>query len=290
MSSRSTPTPFISPLQPLNCVGPAYEIVGTDLYIINIGRGLFNLLKGLLDFLTGIGSPPVNALGYHPVHNYLYGISYTVSPQAIIRIGADAAFEAVGTTAVIPSTLTSQPLLIGDIDLNQQYWLGYSGGAGWIQVDMNAASQTYAQVVASGASANFNDRLQVGDWAAIPLPAYENRLYALAQEIISDISGLITSYNTHLVYFDTINHAWVDVHTFFNTPGGLLGQAEWGAVYTANDGNIYGTESNTGQTWRFSLTPSVTSVASLVTIGTIPLLGAQIDGARCALNNDLTAG
>lgn len=285
---RSSPTP-ISNLPTLSCVGTAYELAGTSIYDISLGRGLINLLKGLVNTLTGLAVPPINAIGYHTVHNYIYGISYTVSPQAIVRIGAGGALENVGPNAVIPASVTSQQLLIGDIDTNQQYWLGYASGAGYVQVDMDATSGTYTAVTKSGLTTNF--KFPVGDWAYIP--AYQNRLWALGQEIISNISGLVTQYNTHLVYLDLNSKTWVDVYTFENTNGGLLGvnllgQALWGAVYSANDGNIYATESTTGNTFRFPLAPVAGSVATPVALlGTLPILGQQIDGARCALNFDL---
>lgn len=264
-------------------------MVGTNLYALNLGRNLINIIKGLFDFLTNAAEPPINAIGYHPVHNYIYGISYTVSPQAIVRIGAGGATEAVGPNAIIPVTTTTQPLLIGDIDTNQQYWLAYAGGANWVQVDMNVASAKYATVVNSGVATNF--RWTVGDWAYIPnIP---NRLYALGREVVSGALGVVTQYNTHLVYFDLNTKSWVEVFTFENTPGGLLnvaGQAAWGAIYATNDGFLYATEQNSGATWRFPINPVAGSVGTALNlVGTLPLLGAQIDGARCALNPDIFA-
>lgn len=273
----------------LTCVGPAYELVGTNIYSLNLGRGLVNLVAGLVNTLTGLASPPINAVGYHTVHDYIYGISYSVSPQAIVRIGAGGAVENVGPNAVIPVTTTTQPLLIGDIDTDQQYWLAYAGGANWVQVDMDLTSATYATVVDSGVAANF--RWQVGDWAYIP--TFPNRLYALGREVVSGVLGVVTQYNTHLVYFDLNTKAWVEVFTFENTPGGLLnlvGQAQWGAIYSTTDGFLYATEQNSGATWRFPINPAPGAVATALNlVGTLPLLGAQIDGARCALNPDIFA-
>lgn len=289
LSFRATPTPnSISNLPEFECVGTAYELAGTSLYDISLGRGLINLLKGLVNTLTGLAAPQINAIGYHPVQNYIYGISYLVSPQAIVRIGAGGAFEFV-QNAVIPTTVTTQQLLIGDIDTNEQYWLGYASGAGYVQVDMDVTSDNYTKVVDSGVT--INGKYAVGDWAYIP--AYQNRLWSLGQEIISNVAGIVTQYNTHLVYLDLNTKTWVDVFTFENVNGGLLGtpllgQALWGAVYSANDGFIYATESTTGNTWKFPLAPVPGSVATLVSlVGTLPLLGQQIDGARCALNDDL---
>lgn len=281
LSFRQTP---ISNLDPLPCLGIGYELVGTNIYTINIGLGIFNLLKGLVNLITGLVAPPVNAIGYHTVQNYIYGVTYTTTPQAIVRIGAGGSFEVVGPNAVIPASVTTEQLLIGDVDANQQYWLGHSGGQGWVQVDLTQGS-TFGAVVDSGAASAY--RYPVGDWAYVP--AFPNKLWALSQEIVSNITGLVSQYNTHLVYFDLSTKAWNEVYTFVNTPGGLLGQAQWGAVYTANDGNIYATESNTGQTFRFPLNATVGSFATPITLlGTLPLFGNQIDGARCALNDNLS--
>lgn len=231
--------------------------------------------------ILGLLTPPINAIGYHSKQNYLYGIAYTTVPQTIVRIGATGAYEIAGE---IPIGIANQPLLIGDIDGDQQYWLGYSNGLGWVQVNLDASAATYGEVVLAGAATNF--QWPIGDWAWIP--AYPTRLYALGQETVFSFLGVIGSYNTHLVYFDTVTHAWFDVRTFVGQAGGPLGQANWGAIYTANDGNIYGTESITGQTWRFPMDPSSPAQPSLVYAG-IPPLTRQIDGARCPLNNDLTA-
>lgn len=122
------------------------------------------------------------------------------------------------------------------------------------------------------------------------MPQYPTRLYALGQEVIFTILSVIGTYNTHLVYFDLVTKEWNEVRAFNGTTGGPLGQALWGAVYTANDGNIYATESITGETWRFPLDP-VMGAPALVFQGIPPLVPIirYIDGARCPLNDDLTA-
>lgn len=233
--------------------------------------------------ILGLLSPQISAIGYHSVQNYLYGVAWTVSLQTIIRIGAGGSAEIAWPGFQIPAAVTTQPLVIGDIDGNQQYWLGHTDGAGYVQVDLNANSATYGQVVGQGTT--HNKRWNVGDWAWVP--QYPNRLYALGQEITATILNVVGTYNTHLVYFDTDTKEWNEVRAFNGTTGGPLGQALWGAVYTANDGNIYATESITGETWRF---PLESGAPAQVYQGIPPILPIvrYIDGARCPFNDDLT--
>lgn len=267
----------------LNCVGPAYEFVGNDLYTVNIGLlGAFKVLQGLLNLLTG-AAQPINALGYHSVQNYLYGVSISSVPQTIVRIGAQGTFE---TAFTLPAAINSQ-LLIGDVDGAQQYWLGRDGGSNYVQFDLDATSTTYGTVVSSGATVNLT--YSVGDWAYVP--EYEDRLWSLGQEIVTSVVlGItVTTYNTVLVYFDLATHTWIEVFTFVNAAGGLLGQAQWGAIYSANDGNIYASESNNGMLYQFPLVPNPSSVPTFIALGPVPLGGQAIDGARCPLSNDLSA-
>lgn len=286
----------------LECNNPgAYEIAGSSLYNITIGPGVTGALSSVLNTLFTLGSDPINAIGYHTVQNYIYGISYLQSPQAIVRIGAGGVVQDTGFG--IDATAATDSLLIGDIDGNQQYWLAYNGGENYVQVDMDAASLTYGQVVKSGTATNFT--YDVGDWAYVDLPGFGTRLWALGQQAVNPISGLLTpivggaianitgnitlEYNTVLLYFDTATLEWNEVFTFTKVAGGIigLGQANWGAVYSAKDGNIYATDSVAGQTWRFTLTPSTGALAYPITLlGTLGVVAGQIDGANCALNTE----
>lgn len=253
---------------------------------MGLGLGVVNLLTGVINLL-GAPAPPVNALGYHSVQNYLYAVDYNSRPQNVIRIGAGGTAEVFAEASIAATVTNNQPLLIGDIDGNQQYWLGHSAGLGYVKLDLNAESETYGTVVASGAPAAALP-YPIGDWAYIP--AYPDALFALGQEIVpAGTLVLLPSYNTHLMLFNTTTFTWANVATFAGISGGVtgvLGEAQWGSVYSANDGNVYGTEQNSGLLWRF---PIAGGNAALVSLGAIPLNGDAIDGARCPLSDSLVA-
>ncbi|KUI52818.1 hypothetical protein VP1G_00108 [Cytospora mali] len=275
----SFPSPRnVSSLAPLSCSGPGYETQNKILYAVNIATGAYVLVS------SAISADTTNALAYHPQENYLYAVSQNNHDYGyILRIGAGGTHE--NTTFTIPQTnptgTSATSMTLGDIDVNLQFWLGYTNGNGWVQVDLNSANTaTYGQVVASGTADRGN--YLVSDWAY--LPAYPNKLWALGQQVVT--SGSV--YNTWLMYFDLTTHTWVNSYQFQGINGGtylgVSGMAQWGAVYTATDGYLYGLENNSGQLWKFKVNNPTQADAVFVSQGPP---GGINDGARCMLNTNL---
>ncbi|KUI71805.1 hypothetical protein VM1G_06967 [Cytospora mali] len=275
----SFPSPRnVSNLAPLSCSGPGYETQNKILYAVNIATGAYVLVS------SAISADTTNALAYHPQENYLYAVSQNNHDYGyILRIGAGGTHE--NTTFTIPQTnptgTSATSMTLGDIDVNLQFWLGYTNGNGWVQVDLNSANTaTYGQVVASGTADRGN--YLVSDWAY--LPAYPNKLWALGQQVVT--SGSV--YNTWLMYFDLTTHTWVNSYQFQGINGGtylgVSGMAQWGAVYTASDGYLYGLENNSGQLWKFKVNSPTQADAVFVSQGPP---GGINDGARCMLNTNL---
>lgn len=264
----------MSSLTPLSCQGPSYETQNKILYAINLITGQNIVLTSAVSVDT------TNALAYHPQENYLYAVAQNNHYYGyILRIGAGGVHE--NTTFTIPQTnptgTGATSMTMGDIDVNLQYWLGYNNGNGWVQVDLNSANTaTYGQIVNSSTA----DRgiYIVSDWAY--LPGHPNKLWALGQHVVT--AG--TSYDTQLMYFDLTTKAWTNVFLFQTVAGGTGGMAQWGAVYTAADGYLYGLENNSGQIWKFKVDSPTQADAVFVSQGPV---GATNDGARCMLNPNL---
>lgn len=265
----------VSSLTPLSCQGPSYETQSKTPYAINLITGQNTIITSALSVDT------TNALAYHPQGNYLYSVSQNNHNYGyILRIGAGGWHD--NTTFTIPQTnptgSSATSMTLGEIDANLQYWLGYNNGNGWVQVDMNSANTaTYGQVVNSSMTSRGN--LLVSDWAY--LPNFPNKLWALGQ---NSVPG--GTYDTVLMYFDLNSKAWTNVYVFNSIAGGKGGMAQWGAVYTAADGYIYGLENNSGQIWKFKVNNPVQSDAVYVSSGP---LGSINDGARCMLNTNLNS-
>lgn len=266
----------MSNLTPLSCSGLGYETQNRALLSFNLTSG------ASFEISSAVSTDTLNALAYHPQENYLYAVAQTNRYDGyILRIGANGTHE--NTTFVIPQTnptgTSATSMTLGDIDANLQFWLGYSNGNGWVQVNLNSANgTTYGQVVSNGTA----DRgtYLVSDWAY--LPAYPNRLWALGQEVVTPGSV----YNTWLMYFDLTTHLWVDYFQFTDVNGGttdgVAGEAQWGAVYTALDGYLYGLENNSGQIWKFKVDSPTVDDAVFVSQGPA---GGVNDGARCMLSS-----
>lgn len=266
----------MSSLLPLLCQGLSYETRSQSLYTLNISTGF----SVAINSQTNTFQDYVNGLAYHPQENYLYVVGQNYhNPGYIIRVGAGGLWQ--NTSWVIPQTnptgTSATSMTIADIDINLQYWLSYDNGNGYVQVDLNSASSTYGQVVANGTTTGRSSNL-VSDWAY--LPAYPGRLYALGQVSNSGV------YSTRLMYFDTSTKAWTVVFWFISVNGGtsatgVAGQAQWGAVYTALDGYVYGLENNSGQIWKFKVDSPTANDAIFVSNGPT---GGNNDGAKCMIN------
>ncbi|KAK7731736.1 hypothetical protein SLS53_008680 [Cytospora paraplurivora] len=260
----------------LSCSGLGYETQNRALLSVNLTSG------ASVEISSAVSTDTLNALAYHPQENYLYAVAQNNRYDGyILRIGANGTHE--NTTFVIPQTnptgTSATSMTLGDIDANLQFWLGYANGNGWVQVNLNSANgTTYGQVVANG-TADRGTHL-VSDWAY--LPAYPDRLWALGQQVVT--SGSI--YNTWLMYFDLTMHLWVDYFQFTGINGGttdgVAGEAQWGAVYTALDGYLYGLENNSGQIWKFKVDSPTVDDAVFVSQGPA---GGVNDGARCMLSS-----
>lgn len=132
---------------------------------------------------------------------------------------------------------------------------------------MNPSSSTHGRIQYQGLASIPPDSTNVPDWVAVP--AQPGFLYCLRIDSGGD---------TYLLAFISGSREWSTVAEYGTTVDSVSNPS-FSAIYSANDGNIYATEGNTGQIWRFSTADPYT--ATIMSQGPVAV-GA--DGARCGSN------
>ncbi|WP_229663182.1 GEVED domain-containing protein, partial [Microbacterium album] len=245
--------------------GLLFQREPTDVYSVDLVTGAYEQTG------TAIDARNINAVGYNPIDNYLYGIGYTGDPT-IKRIGADGTTSDLG----MPSNWTGFPGIpaawtgtahIGDFDAEGHLWISTS--ANWAEIDLSdPSSPTYMQVLAAG-PVSMPAGLQIGwDWG---FNVDDGDLYFVAMN-----APATSPRQFSLVRFDTESHTSSVVGALgaLQHPDGQFATA-FGAVYSDPDGFLYGADNTTGGIWRIDM---ATAEAEFFAEG--PASGLN-DGARC---------
>ncbi|WP_062076547.1 DUF7507 domain-containing protein [Demequina globuliformis] len=215
----------------------------------------------------------VDALGYNPLDNYLYGATVTGDDATeIVRVGADGTIQVLG----IPMEAgTAVPLsgawTAGDIDAAGQLWLarGDSDPVEWARVDLDPSSATFLDVVASG-TADLDGAEGLGDWAVVPDGAADPVLYSLGSTPSATDEWTVVAFDTAAGTFATV----ADVGVLEAPDGTAVSGGEFPAVFTDQDGYFYAHHDASGLLWRLS----VTGDADFFAYGAST---EALDGARC---------
>lgn len=212
-------------------------------------------------------------MAYHPQDNFLYGVGQNRNGAFIYRIGANGV--STNTTFKIPQFDFTNGVYMtsGEIDNNYQYWIAYNKGQNYVQVDMDNTSVTYGQIIKSGATIGLSTYITVSDWAYIP--SYTAHLFSLGGQNSSN------TFSSYLLSFNTLTLTWSQVVQYSNSSGstgGTAGLAAWGAIYSTDDGYLYGTENNSGGIFKGKIVTPTAADFSFVAQGPI---GSSNDGARC---------
>lgn len=198
---------------------------------------------------TQIGSTAdnINAVGFNPTDNYVYG--YDVTTSNLVQVASDGTQTALPTPAGFTEGAGYN---VGDFDADGHYWITLSGANHtWYEIDYAAGSATFGQVLASGTVAGATT---IGpDWVYV--------------------NGALYSINPdgHLVRFNTTTHAVTDL----GQPSGLPAGA-YGAGYADAAGNLYYSNNDTGVIYRVN---PATGAAIRLSDGPP---SNQNDGTRCA--------
>ncbi|RYP89140.1 hypothetical protein DL769_000188 [Monosporascus sp. CRB-8-3] len=248
-----TATPTCEPPPPLKCDEYGYLVQYNTLYRVDLQTGGYEEVATVVTDGDGI-----NAIGYHPLDDYLYGI---VNPsRQLIRVSS------LGEATVV-STFTEAQMgpsaNVGDIDGEGYYWFG-SGGRTWHQVDLRTpGSAAYGTIVASGTANTLG--LSVADW--VHIPAAGPYLWSVAAGLVGGGSG------TTLMRFGLETKRWEAVGRY-----PVLARGGFGALYGINNGTLYASNNAEGEIWAFNVFGGAPYLASTGPAST------SNDGARCVLN------
>ncbi|KAJ3477553.1 hypothetical protein NLG97_g8810 [Lecanicillium saksenae] len=224
---------------------------------VDLAKGTEELVKSGLDG----GGGHINAIGYNPLDNYIYGISGSKEESAprLVRIDSAGRTKIIGTVPA-QTAGANKFWFTGDIDQDGYLWASGDGKM-WIKTDLKPGSSTYGQVLDQGTSDGVN-KYRANNWVYVP--GQEGKLYSVLQGLAGQ--------GSMLAYFDTSSKKLTTVKEF----GKLVGNDQWGALYVGHDGTIYGSENDSGEIWKFK--PD----GSTPTKFTSGPTSKQNDGARCA--------
>lgn len=203
----------------------------------------------------GTTADNVNAVGYNPTDNYMYGIRYVGSSTAgtVVQVASDGTL----TDLPNPTGYTPGSYNVGDFDSEGHYWVTRSAaGSPWYEIDYAAGSATYGQIISSGTIPS--SPVPGADWVYV-----NGALYSATG------AG-------HVVKFDTTSHTFTDL----GVPGGsglpAVGTQGYGAGYADAAGNLYFSLNNTGEIYRVDPTTN-----TAIDLSSGPASNGN-DGVRCA--------
>ncbi len=235
LKAQTLPPAFVT------CPSTGFQVVNnpSDFQTVNLATGA----------TTTVATFPiyVNAIGYNPNDNRIYGIRQG-TPLALVVIGSDYTYDTIPTSGA--ALLGS---VVGDVSPSGILWC--FGGTKIYTVDCNPSD-----------GANFGKVTIIGNKPAVAVldwsfPANDTtKIYSVA----SDGS---------LVYVSTSN---LSVHTVM--AAATVPAGSYGATYFDNSGNFYAKSNTSGIIYKFI--NATTSTPTVITFSTSSTSG-QNDGARC---------
>ncbi|SPN96490.1 uncharacterized protein DNG_00018 [Cephalotrichum gorgonifer] len=245
--------PYPEPTPPppeLTCDKYGYLIQYAQLIRIDIDTGGYETVG------TAIGdNSAVNALGYNPLDNLLYG--YQGSTNQVIRIAAD------GSSSIAATLQNAAGYILGDFDAQGYYWVATQNAATWIKIDLRPGSPAYGQAVETGTTPS--PGRSVADWVYVPIAG--PYLWSVGANPIGGAS---------LIRWGFATHQWEIIANYPGIDNGF------GALYGINNGTIFASNNANGRIWAFSLLDN-----------TQPYIASQgppsgsNDGARCVANVEI---
>ncbi|CEJ89186.1 hypothetical protein VHEMI05044 [[Torrubiella] hemipterigena] len=218
-----------------------------------------NLEDGQPQFVHANGNNAtarMNSIGYNSLDNMIYGISEAEDPPHLVRLQSNGTN---GGVFEIPSISPSR-YVAGDVDADGFFWAAGTGSE-WIKVDLRPGSKTLFKTVGHGVYTD-SPGLPL-DWSYVP--GGGNAMYSVSRN----------DQGTVLMKFDTQNMRWFSLAEH----GELAGSSQWGAIYPGPDDEIFASENDSGEIWRF---PIDGGAPNKVTVGP---KGGSVDGARCILSD-----
>ncbi len=256
---------FNAPLQPaFDCAdGKSYLFQGEPTVAVeyNLATGTATPANGGNPLIpTGVGERRINAIGYNPVDNYIWGSR--INTNQIARVGSDWSVEFLTVTGLLPSHDIGN---VGDISNDGIYYVKAGDKESHYKIDLNPGSADYLKAVLI----NSPGSTTLADWSISPEDdmIYGIRLEDRALLRINPETGLVTNLGT--------------VTGLTQLPAGSIAV---GATFMDADGNFYISNNDPGHIYRIATPHTITTPG-----GNIPALhisGSPVssanDGARCA--------
>ena len=233
--AQTLPPPFSA------CPSTGFQVINnpTNFQTVNLATGTTTTVSTFAIY--------VNAIGYNPNDNRIYGIKQG-SPFGVIVIGSDYTYQSVTTSGA-----TLQSSVVGDVNPNGILWC--LGSSNVYTVNCNSTDVTnFGKVTTIGAKPSVN----ITDWS---FPATDNtKIYSVT--------------NTgSLIYVKTSDLSVTTV-----LPAGTIPAESYGATYFDSNGNFYAKGNTSGTIYKFiNVTGSSPTVITFSTSST----SGQNDGARC---------
>ncbi|KAG9256935.1 uncharacterized protein F5Z01DRAFT_672160 [Emericellopsis atlantica] len=181
----------------------------------------------------------------------------------LIRINSD------GDSTTYPLNLPGN-WRTGDVDSQGHLWVALFDGT-WAEIDVDQQSPTFGTVLSQGDGTGFRADYTVADWAFVP--GGGPYTYAIIYQTDGD---------ARRARFNTLTGTWDPLESYGQLVNGSSGC--WGAVYSSGGGNLYASENNTGEIWRFPIVNG--GDPEMVVQGPV---SSNNDGARCVLAPDPAA-
>lgn len=258
---------LMGPLTPFSCTNLLYQVTATSA-AVNSTLWQYN---PILATRTSIAVLPgyVNAIGYNPVDNMIWGFSGSGTIAKIDATGKWVQYK-------IPGLSTTVDYHVGDVSPNGYFFIYSSGQSNYFVIDINSSRSTYLQLVnpLTGYTAYETDPVEgpivpsrtISDWAFNPA---DNQLYAVTDPDAAN--------PYRLVKLNPITGVSTLSATAINGGGFQATTTAYGANFFDSEGNFYVVSNTTGLFFRVDLTTNIATRVSAT--GT----GVQFnDGAACA--------
>ena len=240
---------------PLPCTTNFIQFVGTPTqwYDIDLltGNAVFNGYLNPQDY--------VNAIGFNPLDNFIYG--YDITVNQIAQVDADRNITYMGS----PTGLPANGYNTGCFDKNGFFYIMVNGAARFYTTDLRPGSSSYMRLVnptngytvqtSNYGTAINNGTMNVSDWDC------DNNgfLYGIQP------NGVMQRLNL-------ANGNVISMTTTGPSPG-----ASFGAVAIDYDGYIYAIENNDGEVFRYAINGTVATAEYFSTT----YFASQNDGCMC---------
>lgn len=231
---------------PFVCSSNFYQVISGQLKLLDPVNGTY----------TNVGSAQVdeyNAIGYNVVDNYIYGIKTTATSGVgavgnLVRIGSDGTMTDLGAVSGLPVT----GHVNASIDLNGNMYI-VTGVHTVYKISLSGMTAT--PLTLTGDNIGF----------AIENVYLNNKLYVLSGSTLSIVDLAANNVSNVTV----------------TGPSGWVGFGFYGAGWTAQTGELFFSNNNSGSIYKITNLDAASPTATLAVTGTIT---NNNDGASCPLS------